>query len=249
MEDRIGVQKMKQILYILTFMSIILVTACGTANEKQTTNQNEETNAEKEITETNGYRQLTNDSGNNEYPTVEMVTSKGSVIVELYPDIAPKAVENFITHSKNGYYDGTTFHRVINEFMIQGGDPLGDGTGGESAFGAPFENEISDQVFHFKGALSMANAGPNTNGSQFFIVQKSTIEVELMQQIANAGYPEEILKAYEERGGTPWLDPAHTVFGQVIAGLEVVDQIASVEVDGQAKPTEPIIIEKMIVND
>ena len=97
----------------------------------------------------------------------------GDITVRFFKDEAPKAVENFITHAKEGYYDGLTFHRVINDFMIQGGDPKGDGTGGESIWGTKFEDEFSDNLHNFRGALSMANAGTNTNGSQFFIVQSS----------------------------------------------------------------------------
>lgn len=104
-------------------------------------------------------------------PTVTIETSMGAIKIRLFPEQAPKAVENFLTHAKDGYYDGLKFHRVINDFMIQGGDPLGNGTGGESIFGAPFEDEFSDYLHNFRGALSMANSGPGTNGSQFFIVQ------------------------------------------------------------------------------
>ena len=94
----------------------------------------------------------------------------GVIKIKLFPEYAPKAVENFKTHAKNGYYDGLTFHRIINEFMIQGGDPNGDGSGGESIWGVPFEDEFSTEVLNYRGAF-MANSGPNTNGSQFFIVQ------------------------------------------------------------------------------
>lgn len=100
-----------------------------------------------------------------------MHTSMGDISIRLFPDAAPKAVENFITHAKEGYYDGLTFHRVINNFMIQGGDPKGDGTGGESIYGEPFDDEFSNKLFNLRGALSMANSGSNTNGSQFFINQ------------------------------------------------------------------------------
>ena len=101
-----------------------------------------------------------------------METNHGDITIKLFPDEAPKAVENFVTHAEEGYYDGLTFHRVINSFMIQGGDPKGDGTGGESIWGEPFEDEFSDSLYNFNGALSMANSGKNTNGSQFFIVQQ-----------------------------------------------------------------------------
>lgn len=105
-------------------------------------------------------------------PTASIETSEGTIRVRLFPKEAPKAVENFLTHAREGYYDGLTFHRVINDFMLQGGDPNGDGTGGESIWGGPFEDEFSPVLRNFRGALSMANSGANTNGSQFFIVQR-----------------------------------------------------------------------------
>ena len=104
-------------------------------------------------------------------PTAVIKTTMGDITVQLYPEEAPKAVENFLTHAKNGYYDGIIFHRVINDFMIQGGDPTGTGRGGESIWGSSFEDEFSSKLHNFRGALSMANSGTNTNGSQFFIVQ------------------------------------------------------------------------------
>lgn len=104
-------------------------------------------------------------------PTAVIKTTMGDITVQLYPEEAPKTVENFITHAKDGYYDGITFHRVIRNFMIQGGDPTGTGRGGESIWGERFTDEFSDKLHNFRGALSMANGGSNTNGSQFFIVQ------------------------------------------------------------------------------
>ncbi|MBR2337910.1 MAG: peptidylprolyl isomerase, partial [Clostridia bacterium] len=98
-------------------------------------------------------------------------TNHGDIAIRLFPDHAPKTVENFVTHAKNGYYDGLIFHRVINDFMIQGGDPTGTGCGGESIWGHPFKDEFTPELHNLRGALSMANAGPGTNGSQFFIVQ------------------------------------------------------------------------------
>lgn len=148
---------------------------------------------------------------------VKMVTNKGEISIKLFPDYAPLAVENFITHSEAGYYDGLIFHRVIEGFMIQGGDPEGTGRGGESIYGEPFEDEFSQSLSHVRGALSMANAGANTNGSQFFIVQA--------------------------QAGTPQLDGVHTVFGQVIEGIDVVDAIAETEVGAQDRPIEDIVIE------
>lgn len=177
-----------------------------------------------------------------------MKTNHGDIKLRLFPKVAPKAVENFTTHAKNGYYDGLTFHRVMNEFMIQGGDPTGTGRGGESIWGESFEDEFDPSFHNFRGALSMANAGPNTNGSQFFIVQKTDAGEDMLNQMASAGeeagFPEIIVNAYKELGGTPWLDFRHTVFGQVFEGMEVVDEIAVVKVDPQSSlPNEPVIIE------
>lgn len=176
---------------------------------------------------------------------VEMVTNKGSIKIKLFPDQAPKTVENFLTHAENDYYNGIIFHRVINDFMIQGGDPNGTGMGGESIWGKPFEDEFSMDLFNFRGALSMANAGPGTNGSQFFIVQKSDVESNLRGQMEQAGYPAEAIDKYMEVGGTPWLDHRHTVFGQVVEGMDVVDDIASTKVGPNDKPVYDVVIEKI----
>lgn len=117
--------------------------------------------------------QLNPEAGDN--PTAVIKTNMGDVTVVLYPEYAPKAVENFLTHAKDGYYDGVKFHRIINDFMLQTGDPEGTGAGGESIFGEPFEDEFNYNLFNLRGAISMANSGPNTNGSQFFIVQAKNL--------------------------------------------------------------------------
>ncbi len=143
---------------------------------------------------------------------VVIKTSMGDMTLELDADKAPKTVTNFITLAKSGYYNGLTFHRVIPRFMIQGGDPSGDGTGGASVFGASFEDEINDQKL-VRGAIAMANRGPDTNGSQFFIVQAES---------------------------TPWLDGRHTVFGHVTAGDKVIDDIAAVKRDENDMPLTPV---------
>lgn len=174
-------------------------------------------------------------------------TSMGNIKIRLFPEHAPKAVENFVTHAKNGYYDGLIFHRVIKDFMIQGGDPLGTGTGGESIWKKPFEDEFTGELHNLRGALSMANAGPNSNGSQFFIVQASKVSDDMIEQLASASeemFPAAFIRAYETIGGTPWLDFRHTVFGQVYDGMDTVDAIAGAKVDFfQNKPLEDIKIE------
>ncbi len=172
-------------------------------------------------------------------------TTLGAIKVKLFPEEAPKTVENFTTHARNGYYDGIIFHRVIKDFMIQGGDPTGTGRGGESIWGAPFEDEFHEDLHNVRGALSMANAGPHTNGSQFFIVQKKDVESQLLSQmegLTNRGFPQACIDDYKELGGTPWLDFKHTVFGQVYEGMDTVDAIAGVKTGFQDKPAEDVTI-------
>lgn len=173
-------------------------------------------------------------------------TTLGDVAIRFFPEQAPKAVENFVTHAKNGYYDGIIFHRVIPDFMIQGGDPLGTGTGGESIWGRPFPDEFSREVFNLRGALSMANCGPNTNGSQFFIVQAKELDPRMLQQVREI-YPEQAANDYAELGGTPWLDFRHTVFGQVYEGMDVVDAISAVPRNRNDKPLEDVVIRSVDV--
>ena len=190
-------------------------------------------------------------------------TSMGDIKVRFFKEQAPKAVENFITHAKEGYYDNLIFHRVIDNFIIQGGDPNGNGTGGESIWGKPFEDEVTPLLRNFYGALSMANAGPSTNGSQFFIVQKSDLEPVYVEQFKefiknqdaeyNQGFkvkdifPTNICEKYMEIGGTPHLDSLHTVFGQVYEGMDVVEKIAKVEKGENDKPIEDVIIKSVKV--
>ncbi len=174
-----------------------------------------------------------------------MHTTMGDIKIKLFPEHAPKTVENFKTLAERGYYNGIIFHRVIKDFMIQGGDPTGTGMGGESIWGRSFEDEFTPELHNLCGALSMANAGPNTNGSQFFIVQASTVPANMLAQmkdLADNGFPPAIAEAYAELGGTPWLDFRHTVFGQVVEGMEVVNSIADVKVGPADKPTQEISI-------
>jgi cyclophilin family peptidyl-prolyl cis-trans isomerase len=145
-----------------------------------------------------------------------MHTNHGSVSIELFDEDAPKTVDNFLDLARKGFYDGVTFHRVIQDFMIQGGDPTGTGSGGP---GYQFEDEINDQHV-VRGALAMANAGPNTNGSQFFIVTADAC---------------------------PWLDGKHTVFGRVTDGMDVVDAISRLETGSGDKPREPVVIDRVEV--
>ena len=176
---------------------------------------------------------------------VIMNTNKGAIKLELYPEIAPKTVENFIGLAKENYYDGVIFHRVISDFMIQGGDPTGTGMGGKSIWGEQFEDEFSPYLFNLRGALSMANAGPGTNGSQFFIVTAPEVPANMMEQMSGAGYPEDVIEAYDNEGGTPWLDQKHTVFGHVVDGMDIVDDINKTPTNPSDKPLEDVLIESI----
>jgi cyclophilin family peptidyl-prolyl cis-trans isomerase len=151
-------------------------------------------------------------------PSATLHTNHGAIEVELHAADAPKTVENFTKLARDGFYDGVVFHRIIPDFMIQGGDPTGTGMGGP---GYTFEDEFNDHKV-VRGALAMANAGPNTNGSQFFIVTTEAAS---------------------------WLDGKHTVFGRVTNGMDVVDAIAEVETDARDKPREDVLIERVEVSD
>ena len=182
-------------------------------------------------------------------PKALIKTNRGDILIQLFPEQAPRTVENFLGLAKKGYYDGVIFHRVIPDFMIQGGDPTGTGMGGKSIFGEKFEDEFSKELFNLRGALSMANAGPNTNGSQFFIVSNQNVPANMASQMTNAGYPDEIVEAYKQ-GGTPWLDFRHSVFGQVAEGMDVVDEIGGVQRGPQDRPVHDVVIETVeIIED
>ena len=146
--------------------------------------------------------------------TATVHTNHGPIAIELFEDDAPKTVGNFVKLATDGFYDGVVFHRVIPDFMIQGGDPTGTGSGGP---GYTFEDEPNDRKVE-RGALAMANSGPNTNGSQFFIVTAEAC---------------------------PWLDGKHTVFGRVTDGMNVVDEISALETDGRDRPRQDVVIERV----
>ena len=188
------------------------------------------------------------DLANEKGPKAIIKTNRGDVTIQLFPEHAPKTVENFIGLAKKGYYEGVIFHRVIPDFMIQGGDPTGTGMGGESIYGESFEDEFSRELFNLRGALSMANSGPNTNGSQFFIVNNENVPANMLDQLEGAGFPAEIIEAYKG-GGTPWLDFRHTVFGHVIDGMTTVDEIANVQRGPQDRPVHDVVIEKVEVSE
>ena len=178
-------------------------------------------------------------------------TSKGGIRAVLYPDAAPMAVENFIGLAQQGYYDGTVFHRVVEGFAVQGGDGTGTGTGGTSIWkGNPYPVEWSDSLHHYAGALCVAfSPEDETSGlSQFYFVQAHPgITDEQKTQLAEAGYRQEVIDAYAAAGGTPYLDYTDTVFGQIYEGMKVVDEIASVAVDENNRPTEDVILNSVTI--
>ena len=181
-----------------------------------------------------------------------MHTNMGDIKIKLFKNEVPRTVANFTELAKKGYYDGIIFHRVIKDFMIQGGDPTGTGMDGESIYGEKFEDEFSVELHNLRGALSMANAGPNTNGSQFFIVQADTVPdgmIDQMKQLADRGFPADIVADYEALGGTPWLDFKHSVFGQVFEGMNVVDDIANVRCGVGDKPLYDVVIEGIEIEE
>lgn len=200
---------MYKILQLIIFA--LLLISCGSVNSDS--NNQTSTNVQKEKIE---MTQPQSDS-----ITVAVIqTTMGTIEIELYADKTVKTVQNFIGLASKGYYNGVIFHRVIDNFMIQGGDPTGTGRGGQSIWGGPFEDEVNTGLKHnSEGILSMANAGPNTNGSQFFITLKDT----------------------------PWLDGRHTVFGKVVSGMDVVKAIGKVKTDQSDRPLTDVVMQKVTI--
>lgn len=277
----------KKLLLGLALGAVVLTTACGkaanssadtdTTVSEETSAENESQSAETTDGETQSAKTDEGKTGVTELPQLDGVkkgdtiatihTNYGDIKVWFFPKYAPKAVENFTTHAKEKYYDGIIFHRVINNFMIQGGDPTGTGMGGESIWGKEFENEVSLNLRSFRGALCMANAGADTNGSQFYIVQNPDIGEEMKAQFEaikkdgsqtysedngnkitlGEAFPDKVIEEYEKNGGYPSLDMGYTIFGQVYEGMDVVDKIAAVETDASDKPKTEVVIKSIDV--
>jgi cyclophilin family peptidyl-prolyl cis-trans isomerase len=206
---------MKKQFFLLTILSLLLVATCGCEQKQENTGDNKMINATNGVLE--GQKDLIN-----KYKTATIKTNMGDIIVEFYGKNSPFTVNNFLNLAKNGFYNKTKFHRIIKNFMIQGGDPNTReskdvrtyGTGGP---GYRFADEINNHKL-IRGSLAMANSGPDTNGSQFFIVTKDS---------------------------TPWLDGLHTNFGMVSSGMDTVDKIENIAVDENDRPITDIIIEKI----
>ena len=213
---------MKTIYALLLILSLAMLTACSSTEEEDINKvyQGSPTEVKLNTTTMSDFDQTAMPESGEQI--VVMETSMGTIKIKLFPKKAPKTVENFIGLIEKGYYDGIIFHRVIPDFMIQGGDPTGTGTGGESLWGGKFEDEFHADLSNIYGALSMANAGPATNGSQFFIVQKSD--------------------------GTDWLNGKHSVFGQVFEGMDIVDLIAKTDKNAMDKPLEDVTMTKVTLS-
>ena len=259
---------MKKRTWALALAAVMAFGMAGCGGEKETENNN--TNTVTNV-DTKTIIQAQAPEAGEEIAVI--TTSKGVVKMRFFPEEAPKAVENFKTLAKDGYYDGITFHRVIEDFMVQGGDPTATGRGGESCWGEDFETEVSEKLHFYRGAVAMANAGPDTNGSQFFIVQQKSVMEDALNALLDARdnndeeigvtltdgnyytlsqlYPDEVLNYYKEVGGSVHLEyvfgNGYSIFGQVFEGLEAIDAIAAVETDEADKPVEDVIIESITV--
>lgn len=240
------------------FLSCLLLVGCGAKEGKVT---------QWEVGKLGGSGAQFDDPQRGDSIAKIKIRSYGTIWVRLFPKEAPKAVENFVTHAKKGYYNGVTFHRIINDFMIQGGDPTGTGAGGESIWKKDFEDEFSDMLYPVRGALCMANTGvANTNGSQFFIVQAKPLSKDMIKQVEQQNrisaskdpvklfqllYQVTLTKKaaqnYLTVGGTPWLYRKHTVFGQTVAGYDVLDRVAQTKIADEqtGKPEKDVVIEKI----
>ena len=185
----------------------------------------------------------------NEEIVIMKIKDSGEIKFKLFPDLLPEACENFTTLANQGYYDDLIFHRVIPDFMIQGGDPKGDGTGGESCWGGFFDGGTSKQLIHLPGALAYANGGTtSTDGSQFYIVTGQQVDTSLLDDLTENQkmyFSAEARNYYTQLGGAPFLDGNYTVFGQVIDGLDIVFQISQTETDANDKPKNAVYIESV----
>lgn len=253
----------KKIVSLISILVIILIlSGCGnttntvnTAGSKNTTDSKNTTSTKSNTTNTSeedvykidflsyAQKQVATPAQGDTIAILH-IKDYGDIKVKFFNDVAPKAVENFISLSESGYYNGVTFHRVINDFMIQGGDPTATGRGGQSKWGKSFEDEFDYSLVPYRGALCMANSGSNTNGSQFFIEQAKYDE-QTYNLLAQNGYPKNLLEAYKQYGGSMHLFCRHTVFGQVIEGMDVLDKIAACEVDSNDKPVQDVIIKSI----
>ena len=189
---------------------------------------------------------------------IAVITVKdyGDIKIKLFPEVASKGVENFTGLADMGYYDELIFHRIISNFMIQGGDPKGNGTGGKSIWGDQFDGGVPEGLYHFSGAVAYANSGStSTDGSQFYIVNtpegylQNTCEELMQYDPSTYSWPQNVVEMYNEKGGTPFLDGSYTVFGQVFEGLDIVRELGNVETDSNDKPLKQVQMESVKIVD
>ena len=236
-------------------MAIAMMTACFTAcgdTDKSSSNTADGSSAAAEQPADSKDQEIVNFTAPQEGEDILVLTvkDKGEIKIKLFPEEADKGVENIKGLCDKNYYDGIIFHRIIKDFMIQGGDPTGTGMGGESIFGDKFDGGASDKLINCAGAVVYANSGSTaTDGSQFYIVTGTKYDDAAMQQLGASGYTfsDAAKKIYAEDGGAPWLDGSYTVFGQVFDGLDKVFDIQNVPTGENDKPLEDVVIESMKV--
>lgn len=216
----------------------------------ETSNTSKDNNENKNINYMENAKKQVANPKKGETIAIIHVKDFGDITVKFFDDVAPKAVENFITHAKNGYYDGVKFHRVMDQFMIQGGDPEGTGAGGESIWGKGFEEEISDSLVPYRGSLCMASAGYGNSslGSQFFITQAKPDD-SMISTLQSYGYDDKLIEAYETYGGYMSLNGQYTVFGQVIDGMDIVDKIAKTKVKESDTGEKSVPVKDIIIKN
>ncbi len=243
--------KKRLLTALLVGCVVFSVAGCGNSKKEESTTKEETTTQAQvqkkykkvEIKEASKVDQMAKPEKGESIAIVK-VKNYGTMKFKFFNQESPLAVENFLTLAFNDYYNGIKFHRVINNFMIQGGDPTGTGAGGESIWGTEFKNETSDKLLPLRGALCMANAGKDTNGSQFFIIQNKTVDD---STYGGKEATQEQKKLFEQYGGYPYLMDDYTVFGQLYEGYDVLDKIAEVKTDDADAPVEDVVIESIKV--
>lgn len=217
-------------------------TTSGSATANETQAESTDTTAAAQVTAPGTIYNFTEPVQGEEIAVIK-VKDFGTIKVKLFPELLPTAVENFKGLIAMNYYDELIFHRVKKNFMIQGGDPRGNGTGGQSMWGGSFDGGMAEGLYHFNGALAYANSGSTaTDGSQFYIVCNNDMQ-SVESQIQ--GLPDNVAQMYREKGGYPFLDGKYTVFGQVIEGMDVVEAISEVDTDEKDKPLKQVLIESI----
>lgn len=251
--------KKRFLAFVLAGCLLFGLTACGNGDGQKETATKETTAEEKttdEATTEAEYKKVNIKAASKvdqmskpekgETIAIVKVKDYGEMKFKFFQQDSPLAVENFVTLAFNDYYDGIIFHRVINDFMIQGGDPTGTGAGGQSMWGKEFANETSDTLLPLRGALCMANAGRDTNGSQFFIVQNKEVTTDTY---GGKTATEKQKKMFEQYGGYPYLMDDYTVFGQLYDGFDVLDAIAETKTDSNDAPLEDVVIENITITE